>query len=56
MKLGLACFFSEFFADSNMVAGTAIVTTEWKAVDFESPVSPNPVVFIGTFFKYISKA
>ncbi|CDJ48386.1 thrombospondin type 1 domain-containing protein, putative [Eimeria brunetti] len=33
--------------DSNMVAGTATITTAWKAVNFESPVSPNPVVFAG---------
>ncbi|CDJ36144.1 thrombospondin type 1 domain-containing protein, putative [Eimeria mitis] len=35
------------YADSNMVAGTVTATTTWKLVTFESPVSPNPVVFTG---------
>ncbi|CDJ61049.1 hypothetical protein EMWEY_00008720 [Eimeria maxima] len=33
--------------DSNMVAGTVVITTEWKLVKFETAVSPNPVVFTG---------
>ncbi|CDI83742.1 thrombospondin type 1 domain-containing protein, putative [Eimeria praecox] len=33
--------------DSNMVAGTVTITTQWKFVNFQSPVSPNPVVFTG---------